>query len=366
MSKFPELASPLKLGSLTLKNRVIMASLTRNRASPGGIPNDLMALYYKQRSTAGLILSEGTFVEEIGGEWLNAPGIHTPAQIAGWKKVTSAVHSANSLIFAQLWHIGRVAHPNHQNGRPNVGPSAIKAEGGKFRLLEGNPGYVQPVAIEDPQVYVEMYRRAAKNAKEAGFDGVELHAANGYLPHQFLESHSNQRTDTWGGSVEKRARFVIEIIKVLISEWGSDAKRVGIKLSPAGGYNDMGDVDDVARVQYTYLIQELDKLNLGYIQLSQGYPSPRANKLVVLNEFRPLIKNAHVFFNTSLTGEIAEQQLTGKFPGVAAIQGAVFGRLFISNPNLPELLQTGGALKESDYKTYYTPGTNPSAGYTDY
>ncbi|KAJ3075876.1 hypothetical protein HDU98_006647 [Podochytrium sp. JEL0797] len=364
--KFPELASPLILGSLTLKNRVIMASLTRNRASPGGVPNALMAEYYKQRSTAGLILSEGTFIEEQGGEWLDAPGIYTPAQIEGWKHVTSTVHESGSLIFAQLWHIGRVAHPFHQAGRPNVAPSAVKAEGGKFRLLEGAPGYVEPVAIEDPQVYVELYRVAARNARKAGFDGVELHSANGYLSHQFLESHSNKRTDKWGGSIENRCRFTLEAVKALISEWDGDAKRVGIKLSPAGGYNDMGDEDELARKEYTYLIQELDKLNLGYIQLSQGWASPRANKLIVLQEFRPLIKNAHVFFNTDLTGEIAEQQLTGKGVNGGAIHGAVFGRAFISNPDLPKKLQTGATLKDSDYKTYYTVTGDPAHGYTDY
>ncbi|KAJ3017274.1 UNVERIFIED_CONTAM: hypothetical protein HDU68_011767 [Siphonaria sp. JEL0065] len=365
MTKYPILSSPLQLGSLTLKNRVVMASLTRNRASPGGVPNDLMALYYKQRSTAGLILSEGTFIEEIGGEWINAPGIYTPAQINGWKKVTSTVHEQGSLIFCQLWHIGRVAHPLHQAGRPNVAPSAIRAEGGKFCLLAGEPGYVTPVAIEDPQVYVETYRRAARSAKEAGFDGVELHASNGYLPHQFIEAVTNQRTDKWGGSIENRSRFVLEIVKAAIGEWG-DSKRVGIKLSPAGGYNDMGDSDEVAREEYTYLVKELDKLNLGYIQFSQGFPSPRANKLVVLDEFRPLVKNSLVFNNTGLNAETAEAQLNGKGVAGGAIHGAVFGRLFISNPNLPQLLQTEGLFKASDYTTYYTPGEDPVKGYTDY
>ncbi|KAI9338731.1 hypothetical protein BDR26DRAFT_837992 [Obelidium mucronatum] len=365
MPKYPILASPLKLGSLTLKNRVLMASLTRNRGSPGGVPNDLMALYYKQRSTAGLILSEGTFIEEIGGEWINAPGIYSPAQIKGWKKVTSTVHEAGSLIFCQLWHIGRVAHPLHQAGRPNVAPSAIRAEGGKFRLLAGEPGYVTPVPIEDPQVYVETYRRAARLAKEAGFDGVEIHAANGYFPHQFIEANSNKRTDKWGGSIENRSRFVLEIVKASIAEWG-DSKRVGIKLSPAGGYNDMGDDDHLAREEYSYLIQELDKLDIGYIQLSQGFPSPRANKLVVLDEFRPLIKNALVFNNTGLDAETAEKQLNGQGVQGGAIHGAVFGRLFISNPNLPELLQSDGPFKDSDYTTYYTVGENPVKGYTDY
>ncbi|KAI8844589.1 hypothetical protein BJ741DRAFT_558895 [Chytriomyces cf. hyalinus JEL632] len=363
--KFPTLATPIQLGSLTLKNRVVMASLTRNRASPGGVPNDIMALYYSQRSTAGLILSEGTFIEEIGGEWLYAPGIYTPAQINGWQKVTNAVHKNNSLIFAQLWHIGRVAHPHHQAGRPNVAPSAVKAEGGKFRLLEGAPGYVTPTPIDDPSHYVEIYRKAARSAKEAGFDGVELHAANGYLPHQFLESHSNKRTDAWGGSVENRSRFVLEIIKTFIAEWG-DSKRVGIKLTPAGGYNDMGDSDEDARKQYTYLVQELDKLNIGYIQLSQGFPHPRANKLVVLDEFRPLIKNALVFSNAGLTGEVAEDQVNGKGVKGGPIHAAVFGRAYIGNPNLPEVLQTGATVKDSDYKLYYDTHDDPSRGYTDY
>ncbi|KAJ3398134.1 hypothetical protein HDU80_009229 [Chytriomyces hyalinus] len=364
-TKYPTLASPIQLGSLTLKNRAVMASLTRNRASPGGVPTDLMALYYSQRCSAGLILSEGTFVEEIGGAWLNVPGLYTPAQIKGWKKVTAAVHENNSLILAQLWHLGRVAHPHHQAGRPNVGPSAVKAEGGKFRLLADSPGYVTPAPIEDPSEYVEIYRKAARAAKEAGFDGVELHAGTGYLPHQFIEARSNKRTDKWGGSVENRARFVLEIIKACVAEWG-DSKRVGIKLTPAGGYNDMGDSDDDARKQYTYLIQELDKLDIGYIQFSQGFPTAGFNSLVPLDEFRPLVKNALVFNNGGLTGDIAEDQLKGKGVVGGPIHAAVFGREYIANHNLLHVLQTGGEVKNADPALYYDTADDLSLGYTDY
>ncbi|KAJ3241109.1 hypothetical protein HDU81_001895 [Chytriomyces hyalinus] len=243
------------------------------------------------------------------------------------------MHKNNSFIFAQLWHIGRVAHPHHQAGRPNVAPSAVKAEGGKFRLLNGAPGYVTPTPIDDPSHYVEIYRKAARSAKEAGFDGVELHAASG--------------------------------CEAFIAEWG-DSKRVGFKLTPAGGYNDMGESEEDARKQYSYLVQELDKLNIGYIQLSQGFPHPRANKLVVLDEFRPIIKNALVFSIAGLTGEIAEDQLNGKGVKGGPTHAAVFGRAYIGNPNLPEVLQTGAAIKESGYKLYYDTNDDPSRGNTDY
>ncbi|RKO89612.1 hypothetical protein BDK51DRAFT_20470, partial [Blyttiomyces helicus] len=241
------LASPLEIGELTIKNRFVLASLTRNR-NPGTVPNELNVEHYRQRSTAGLILSEGVMIEPLGAEWTNAPGIYSEKQIAGWCKVTDAVHVEGSLIFAQLWHIGRTAHPTLQAGQPNVGPSAVAAKGGKFRQLEGYVG-----AIEDPQRYIDLYRIAAQNAKRAGFDGVEVHSANGYLPHQFIDSTANKRTDKWGGSNENRTRFTIEAVKAAIEGFG-DASRVGIKLSPSGGYNDVGDSEEILVPTYTHLV----------------------------------------------------------------------------------------------------------------
>ncbi|KAJ3320421.1 hypothetical protein HDU76_000303 [Blyttiomyces sp. JEL0837] len=358
----PHLAKELKIGSsLTLKNRLVMSAMTRNRADPGSIPNDLMALYYKQRASAGAIISEGIFIEELGSEWPNAPGIWNDKQVAGWKKITDTVKAAGGKIVGQIWHIGRVAHPLHQGGRPNVGPSAVKAEGGKFRLLDGHPGYVTPKAIEDPAEYVAKYKQAAINAKAAGFDGIELHAANGYLPNQFLEAHSNKRTDAYGGSPEKRAKFVLDILKEFIAVWG-DSKLIGIKLTPCGGYNDMGDAYDVAVEEYKYLLQEIDKLNIGYICLGRHFPlfdpTGRATKMDVIKEFKPYIKNAKLFLNADVQGAEAD-----KLIAEGVIDGAVIGRPFIANPNLFEKLQTGQELKHPDFAKLYSDGP---AGYTDY
>ncbi|KAJ3214132.1 hypothetical protein HDU67_002043 [Dinochytrium kinnereticum] len=360
MPKLPHLASELNIGSLKLKNRYVMASMTRNRALVASIPTESMVTYYKQRCSAGLILTEGIFIEPMGGEWPFAPGIWNKPQVEGWRKVVKAVHEEGTAIVAQLWHIGRVAHPLHQAGQPNVGPSAITANGGKFRLLDGHPGYVQPIAIEDPKVYVEMYRKAAVNAKEAGFDALELHAAND-LPHQFLETHSNKRTDAYGGSIENRTRFALDIIKALIEVMG-DASRVGIKLSPCGGYNDMGDPMDVAKATYTHLIKELDAMKIGYIQISRHSPdfdpTGRGTKMDVVEEFRGLIKNSKFLLNGGLQGVEAEEMVANKI-----IDGAVFGRPFLANPNLPKVLEEGGAPKYPDFTKLYTPGDD---GYIDY
>ena len=225
------LFEPVQLGALSLRNRFVMASLTRNR---GFVPGDVNLQYYQQRAKeAGLILSEGTLVELQGSEWPYTPGIWRKDQVEGWKPIIKAVHAEGCLMACQLWHMGRVLHPLHQGGKPNIGPSALAAKGGKFRLLTGNPPYQVPQAIPDPEEYVAIYRAAAVRAQEAGFDAVELHGANGYLVHQFLDPTSNQRKDEWGGSMENRCRFALRIIDELIGVYGAD--RVGIKLSPAGG-----------------------------------------------------------------------------------------------------------------------------------
>ena len=228
-SNVEQLFKPISLGALQLRNRFVMAAMTRNR---GYTPNALNVEYYRQRATeAGLILSEGTLIELQGTEWPYAPGIFTSEQVTGWREVTDAVHAEGALIVAQLWHLGRVVHPLHQGGKPCYAPSAIRAKGGKFRLLAGEPGYQQPTPITNPEDYVTLFKAAAVAAKAAGFDGVQLHAANGYLPHQFVDPSSNQREDKWGGSVENRCRFTLRCIEELCEVWGPD--RVGIKLSPA-------------------------------------------------------------------------------------------------------------------------------------
>ncbi|RKO89613.1 hypothetical protein BDK51DRAFT_35949 [Blyttiomyces helicus] len=337
------IASPLEFGGLTLKNRVLLASLTRDR-NPATVPGELNIEYYRQRSTAGLILSEGILVEPLGTEWTYAPGIYSEKQIAGWKKVTDTVHVEGSLIFAQLWHVGRVSHPVLQAGQPNVGPSA-RCEGWQI------PPAHQ--AIEDPQRYIDLYRIAAQNAKRAGFDGVEIHAANGYLPYQLLDKTANQRTDKWGGSDENRTRFAIEAVKGAI-EGFSDARRVGIKLSPSGGYNDVGDAEDVLIHTYSHLITEIEELNIGYIQLVRWFaafdPTTRGNPLDPIKHFRPLIKNAKVFLNGELTGtEAAELVALGQ------IDAAVFGRPFIANPDLPHRIIKNLPLADINWGALYRP-----------
>ncbi|CAF3430059.1 unnamed protein product [Rotaria sp. Silwood1] len=355
----PSYATPLKLGPLLLKNRVIMASITRDRNL---IPGRLQIEYYTQRAGAGLILSEGTLIEELGSEWSNAPGIYTNEQKAGWKKVVDSVHARQGLMYLQLWHIGRVAHPLLQNGRPNVGPSAIAAQGGKFPQIPGESGYVVPEEIKDPTHYISLYKKAAERAKEAGFDGVELHSAHGYLPHQFIDNTSNHRTDQWGGSVENRCRFSLRIIDEISRVYGND--RVGIKLSPGGGYNDMGMTDNDTAETYGYLIKELNARRLAYIQLARRWaladPVNRG-KNVDIFQWRDLINSKHTafFINTDFNSEEGANALKS---GMA--DAIVFGRLYVSNPDLAERLIKNQELNTNlNWKALCGGGAE---GYTDY
>ncbi|KAJ7580244.1 hypothetical protein C8J56DRAFT_896829 [Mycena floridula] len=367
----PGLIKPLELGPLTLKNRVFLSAMTRNRSVPTNVPNDLNREYYKQRSNAGLILSEGNLIIQQGTEWPYAPGIWNKEQIAGWKKITDQVHAEGSVIYTQLWHFGRTAHPDMPEqiaaGRPVYAPSAIAAKGGKFRQLPGAPGYVTPTAIDDPETLIADYKQAAINAQEAGFDGVELHAANGYLVHEFLDSTSNIRTDKWGGSIENRSRFGLEILKTLIEVWGPG--RVGVKLSPAGGYNDMGMPLQETLDTFSYFITEADKLKLSYICLAR--PSPhfdptgRGTPHDVVESYRHLIKHAKVFVNVNFTVEEATALVeSGKADGV------FFGRAFINHPDLAKRIEFGKPLDNPiDYTTFYGTGKDEAAeikGYTDY
>ena len=237
-----ELDSPLVLGDLHLKNRVVMAPLTRNRASDDRVPTPMMVEYYAQRASAGLIISEATVISEEANGYLNTPGLFTDAQVQGWKLVTDAVHAKGGLIVAQLWHVGRVSHPDLLNGATPVSASAVQ-QAGYVSLLRPKREYVLPRALEIAEIHTitEQYKQAAIRAKEAGFDGVELHAANGYLIDQFLQSKTNQREDEYGGSVENRTRFLLEATDALIEVWG--AGRVGVHLAPRGDEHDMGDDD---------------------------------------------------------------------------------------------------------------------------
>lgn len=234
------LFQPLKLGSLTLRNRIIMAPLTRARAGEARIPNELMVKYYKERATAGLILTEATCISPKSVGYANTPGIWSKEQVAGWKKITQAIHDENGLVFVQLWHVGRISHPSLLGGDTPVAPSAVKPRG-HVSLIRPETAYVTPHALtlEEIKKIIEEYKVAAKNSKEAGFDGVEIHAANGYLIDQFLQDGTNKRTDQYGGPIENRARFLLEIVDICIEIWGAD--RVGVHLAPRGDSHDMHD-----------------------------------------------------------------------------------------------------------------------------
>jgi 2,4-dienoyl-CoA reductase-like NADH-dependent reductase (Old Yellow Enzyme family) len=343
------LLRPLKIGSLTLPNRIIMAPLTRARASEGRIPNDLMAEYYEQRSSAGLIITEATSVDPMGVGYANTPGIWSEEQVEGWKKITKKVHGKGGLIFMQLWHVGRISDPMFLDGKLPVAPSAIAADG-HVSLVRPQKDYVTPRALETNEIpaIVEAFRKGAENAKKAGFDGVEIHGANGYLLDQFLQDGTNKRTDQYGGSIENRARFFLEVTDAVISAWGPE--RVGIHLAPRGDAHAMADSNPKAT--FTYLATELGKRNVAFI-FAREFQGP--------DSLGPVIKNAFgglYIANEKFTLASAEAAVT---EGLA--DAVSFGVPFISNPDLPRRFAEGLALNETNFQTLYAEG---SIGYTDY
>lgn len=354
------LLSPGQLGALTLKNRTVMAPLTRMRTSPGGIPNAMMAEYYGQRSTAGLIISEASQVSPQGVGYPGTPGIHSPEQIAGWKEVTTKVHNQGGKMFLQLWHVGRISHPDLQpQGQLPLAPSAIQPAGEAITATGFKP-FVTPRALELEELpeIVAQYRRGAENAKAAGFDGVEVHAANGYLLDQFLQDCSNQRQDRYGGSLENRFRLVREVLEAVIEVWGSD--RVGIRLSPSGSFNDMGDSNPSAL--FSYVVQELVPYNLAYLHLVE----PRVNNSETLDE--PCSELTSGFFRKLYPGTIMAAGAYSQSSGDLAIaQGDVdfvaFGRLYISNPDLVARFAQNAPLNDYDRNTFYG---GDATGYLDY
>ncbi|KAJ6626992.1 hypothetical protein B0H10DRAFT_1997573 [Mycena sp. CBHHK59/15] len=370
------LFEPLKLGNITIPNRIIMSPLTRSRAIPDLVPNDTMLKYYLQRvhGGAGLIITEGTLVTRQGTEWPYAPGIWNEDQVKGWKKITDAIHGSGGFVYCQLWHVGRLSHPEAPEqiaaGQPVYAPSAISAHGGdgKFRQVPGRPGYVTPTEIPDPRTLVAVFKQAAVNAKAAGFDGVELHGAYGYLVMQFLDSGSNLRTDSWGGSIENRSRFGLEVLKALIEVFGSN---VGIKLGPCGGGNDVGMPLQETLDTYKYFIREADKLQLSYIVLMRYSPSldaeydgkKRATVHDVLAAYRPLIKNAKVIVNAGVTPEEgAELVKSGKADAFS------MGLNWITHPDVANRIQRGQQLDNVlDVKHLYgNPHVDLNIGYTTY
>jgi N-ethylmaleimide reductase len=344
-----QLLSELRHEKISLKNRVFMAPMTRSRAKDQ-IPNDLMAQYYAQRASAGLIFSEASQISPEAVGYIFTPGIHTSEQVAGWKKITSAVHEKNGRIFCQLWHVGRVSHPDLQGGKTPVAPSAIGFKGTAF-TSKGPKEVITPRALseEEIQLTIQDYKNAAQNAKEAGFDGVEIHAANGYLPAQFLEDGSNQRSDRYGGSTENRARFLLEVTQAAISVWGSDL--VSVRLSPGNPFNGMSDTNP--EKTYLYLIEELEKKGLGILHFMESV----GNKTPLAPKIRKVFKKLFIL-NSGYTLSSAEQAIAS---GLA--DAISFGSLFISNPDLPERFAQNKELSLPDRSTFYA-GTEK--GYTDY
>lgn len=342
-----------QLGDLTLRNRVIMAPLTRCRASAGRVPNALMADYYQQRASAGLILTEATSVTPMGVGYPDTPGIWSQEQVEGWKLVTEAVHQAGGLIFLQLWHVGRISDSSYLNGELPVAPSSIAADG-HVSLVRPEKQYEVPRALETDEIpgIVEAYRVGAENARLAGFDGVEIHAANGYLLDQFLQDSTNQRTDAYGGSLENRARLLLEVTDAVIGVWG--AARVGVHLAPRGDAHSMGDSNPLAT--FTYVAEELGKRQIAFIFARESLGE---------NRIGPALKAAFGGFYIANEGFDADTAQTVLAMGEA--DAVAFGKAIIANPDLPRRMQENLPMNPPDFQTFYGVGlADPAKGYTDY
>ncbi|MBP0020177.1 MAG: alkene reductase [Cyanobacteria bacterium SBLK] len=353
------LFQPLTLGAIASPNRIMMAPLTRGRSGVDRIPNDLMAEYYAQRASAGLIISEATQISEQGAGWNQSPGIHTPEQVAGWRKVTEAVHQKGGRIVLQLWHVGRVSHPDFQpEGEIPVSSSAVCPQG-EIHTPNGKKPYVTPRALtldEIPQV-IGDYVTATRNAREAGFDGVEIHGANGYIIDQFLRDGVNQRTDAYGGSIENRVRFLQEVTEAVVGEWSSD--RVGVRLSPYNPYNDMKDSNPIAT--FTHAAKVLNAFELAYLHVMESLPGYH---LFGLEGVEP----AHPYLRQAFDGVVILNGGYDASSGALAIDNneadaIAYGVPFIANPDLVERYRRGAPLNEADRGTFYT---HTPEGYTDY
>ncbi len=354
----PHLLSPFDLRGLPLRNRVVMAPLTRGRAGSTRVPNDLMLEYYMQRASAGLIISEATTISEQGIGWVDSPGIYNEEQVAGWGKITAALHGRGTPIFLQLWHCGRASHSSFHNGQPAVSASAVKINGDEIHTPVGKLPYEVPRTLETAEVkaVVEDYRRAAERAKAAGFDGVEIHSANGYLINQFLDSKTNHRTDDYGGSLENRSRFLREIVEAVVSVWPSD--RVGVRLSPNGIFNDMGSPD--FRETFTSVATQLNGYGLAYLHVMDGlaFGFHEQGKPMTLADFRAVFSGP-LMGNCGYTQETAEAAIAGGEADLIA-----FGRPFLSNPDLVDRFANGWELNPpADVKQWSAP---TAEGYTDF
>jgi len=348
-----ELFKPLSIGSISLKNRVLMAPLTRSRAEENHVPGPLMAEHYAQRAGAGLIIAEATMIMEGNSAFISEPGIYSEQQIKGWKQVTDAVHAKDGKIFLQIWHGGRATHPALNDGVQPVAPSAIAIDD-QIHTPEGKLDYVVPRELKESEIsnIIEGFKVATENAMQAGFDGVEVHAANGYLLDQFLRDGSNKRQDKYGGSVENRARFLFEVLDAVCDVCGSD--KVGVRLSPLNGFNSMSDSDPIGLSNY--LAERLNQYNLAYLHLMRADFLQQQTGDVMTS----VRQNYHgtLIANMGYTAEEAEAGIKANlFDAVA------FGVPFLANPDLPERFKTNAPLNDADPNTFYTPGAK---GYTDY
>ncbi|MCY1271158.1 N-ethylmaleimide reductase [compost metagenome] len=343
------LFDPIKIGELELANRIIMAPLTRCRAGEERVPNALMAEYYAQRASAGLIISEATSVTPMGVGYANTPGIWSDAQVRGWRLVTQAVHEQGGKIFLQLWHVGRISDPIFLNGELPVAPSAIAAKG-HVSLLRPERPYTVPRVLEIEEIarIVDAFRAAAENAKLAGFDGVELHGANGYLLDQFLQDGSNSRDDRYGGSIENRARLMLEVTDALISVWG--AGRVGVHLAPRGDAYDMGDSNRAET--FTHVARELGRRKIAFICVREHEADDSLNQ-----QLKP------AFGGTYIANERFEREQANAWLAERKADAVAFGIPFIANPDLPERLLRNSPLNAPRPETFYARGPE---GYVDY
>lgn len=350
-----DLFAPIRLGALTLPNRIVMAPLTRNRALDGNVPGPLTVTYYRQRASAGLIITEASPVCAEGHGYPRTPGIHSAAQVAGWRAVTDAVHAEGGRIFLQLWHVGRISHPSLQpNGAAPVAPSALQPAG-QVWTGSGLQDYVTPRALARDELpgIIAAYRQAALNAQDAGFDGVEVHGANGYLLDQFLRSSTNQRDDDYGGPIGNRARLLLEVMEAVIEVFGAD--RVGVRLSPENRFNDISDAEPQAT--FDYVVDRLSPLGLAYLHVLEGDMTGQS---------------APGFDYAALRRAFAGPYMANcgydRARAMAAVAGGqadliAFGRAFIANPDLPARLAADAPLNEADTKTFYA---GEEKGYIDY
>ncbi|MCA9795622.1 MAG: alkene reductase, partial [Candidatus Eremiobacteraeota bacterium] len=351
------LFTPFKLNDLTLSNRVVMAPLTRARSGPDRIPNQKMATYYSQRASAGLLITEATVISPQGIGWAETPGIYNDAQVEGWRRVTEAVHQAGSKIFLQLWHTGRAGHSDFLGGELPVAPSAVAIQGEGIHTPEGKKPHEtpRPLATEEVARVVEDYRLAARRARQAGFDGVEIHAANGYLIDQFLQSKTNHRDDQYGGDIVNRFRFLDEVVTAVSQEWPKE--RIGVRLSPNGNYHDMGSPD--FRETFFYAVGRLNG-RVGYLHVIDGlaFGFHQLGEPITLADARQVFDGV-VIGSTGYTRETANAAIQAGQADLIA-----FGRDFISNPDLVERFAKGWPLNPpAPVESWYTPG---DAGYIDF